>query len=187
MGVYIVMVVNNIHNVRPAVICMSFKSTLPNEFDVWFLYGRLEWDLGLKNWNWVQWSEVFCCTMKTCNGAWDWKLKLSPAKWGFLGPMETCNGNYQWNSKTEHCNLSFSKVSWKFFKKLFQNLNQLLKSWTSIFHDNIMGHRLFMKSLMFWHTNGTAMASITLCHKFSKSHGGSIDIKTFMLSKVILP
>ena len=41
-GVDIVVVVNNIPNVKPAVICIPFKSTLTHEFDVWFLHGRLE-------------------------------------------------------------------------------------------------------------------------------------------------
>ena len=41
-GVHIVVGVNNIPNIRPAVIYMPFKSTLPHELDVWFLYERLE-------------------------------------------------------------------------------------------------------------------------------------------------
>ena len=40
--VHIVVVVNNIPNVKPAVIYMPFKSTLTHEFDVWFLHGRLD-------------------------------------------------------------------------------------------------------------------------------------------------
>ena len=40
--VHIVVGVNNIPNIRPAVIYMPLKSTLPHEFDVWFLQGRLE-------------------------------------------------------------------------------------------------------------------------------------------------
>ena len=41
-GVHIVVVVNNIPNVKPAVIYMPFMSTLTHEFDVWFLHGRLD-------------------------------------------------------------------------------------------------------------------------------------------------
>ena len=41
-GVHIVVVVNNIPNVKPAVIYMPFRSTLTHEFDVWFLHGRLD-------------------------------------------------------------------------------------------------------------------------------------------------
>ena len=44
-GVHIVVVVNNIPNVKPAVIYMPFKSTLPHEFDAWFLHGRMLLDL----------------------------------------------------------------------------------------------------------------------------------------------
>ena len=33
IGVHIVVGVNNIPNARPAVICMPFKSTLPDKFD----------------------------------------------------------------------------------------------------------------------------------------------------------
>ena len=40
--VHIVVGVNIIPHVTPAVICMPFKSTLPHEFDVWSLHGRLE-------------------------------------------------------------------------------------------------------------------------------------------------
>ena len=41
-GVHIVVGVNNIPSVRPAVIYMPLKSILPHEFDVWFLHRRLE-------------------------------------------------------------------------------------------------------------------------------------------------
>ena len=41
-GVHVVVGVNILQHVRPAVIYMPLKSTLPHEFDVWFLYGRWE-------------------------------------------------------------------------------------------------------------------------------------------------
>ena len=41
-GMHIVVVVNNILNVKPAVIYIPFKSTLTHGFDVWFLHGRLD-------------------------------------------------------------------------------------------------------------------------------------------------
>ena len=41
-GMHMVVVVNNIPNVKPAVIYMPLKNTLPYEFDVWLLHGRLE-------------------------------------------------------------------------------------------------------------------------------------------------
>ena len=41
-GVPIVVGVNNIPNIRPAVIYIPLKRTLPYEFDVWFLNARLE-------------------------------------------------------------------------------------------------------------------------------------------------
>ena len=41
-SVHIVVGVNNTPNIRPAVIYMPFKHTLPHEFDVWFLNRRLE-------------------------------------------------------------------------------------------------------------------------------------------------
>ena len=40
-GVHMVVVVNNIPNVKPAVIYMPFKSTLPHELYAWFVHGRL--------------------------------------------------------------------------------------------------------------------------------------------------
>ena len=43
-------------------------------------YRNMQRDLGLKNWNWAQWSEVFCHTMKTCNGTWDWKTETEHSK-----------------------------------------------------------------------------------------------------------
>ena len=41
-GVHIVVGVNIIPHVRPAVIYMPCKSTLPHEIDGWSLHGRLE-------------------------------------------------------------------------------------------------------------------------------------------------
>ena len=41
-GMHMVVVVNYIPNVKSAVIHMPFKSTLPYQFDVWLLHGRLE-------------------------------------------------------------------------------------------------------------------------------------------------
>ena len=40
-GVHMVVVVNNIPNVKPTVIYMPFESTLPHELYAWFVHGRL--------------------------------------------------------------------------------------------------------------------------------------------------
>ena len=64
MGVYIVMSVNNILNIRPAVVCIPFKCTFP----IWCVIST--WKVGM-NWG-------LCKLLDTCNST-----------WGFCGPMET--------------------------------------------------------------------------------------------------
>ena len=72
IGVHIVVGVNNMPNIRPAVIYMPLKSTLPHEFNAWFLHRRLEW------------IEEFVRLCIHVMGAGNKKLKLSAAKWDFL-------------------------------------------------------------------------------------------------------
>ena len=75
-GVHIVVVVNNIPNVKPAVICIPFKSTLTHEFDVWFLHERLDWIEDFVS----HWIHVMGLGIEN--------LKLSAAKWSFLSYYE---------------------------------------------------------------------------------------------------
>ena len=61
-GVYMVVVVNNIPNVKPAVIYMPFKST-----HTWIWCVISAWKVGL-NWG-------LCKLLDICNGTWDWKTE----------------------------------------------------------------------------------------------------------------
>ena len=82
-GVHIVVGVNIIPYVRPAVIYLPFQSTLPHEFDVWSLHGRLEsLEEFVSHWIHVTGPGIeklklstamsgFCHTVRICNGPWD--------------------------------------------------------------------------------------------------------------------
>ena len=130
IGVHIVVGVNNIPNVRPAVIWMPFKSTLPHEFDVWFLHGRSAWieefvslwiDVtgpGIGKLKWSA-SEVFCCTTKTCNGAWDWKPETEHSEVRFFVILwKQGMGIASETPKLSTAIWAFSKVLQRAFNKL---------------------------------------------------------------------
>ena len=87
MGAYIIMHVNNIPTIRPAVICMPFNSNFP----IWCVISA--WKIGM-NWG-------VCTLLDTCNRTCFFcspmethvmvlgieKLKLSAVKWGFYENM----------------------------------------------------------------------------------------------------
>ena len=88
-GVHIVVVVNNIRQTS------SDLHALQEYSHTWIWCVVSAWKVGL-NWGLCRPLDtcnlmglgVFCHTMKTCNGSWDWKLKLSTVKWSFLSYYE---------------------------------------------------------------------------------------------------
>ena len=76
--------------------------------------------MGCLDWNWVQRSEVFCHTMKTCNGSWDGKTEAEHSKVLFLVILWKHVHNRTWDWKTE---TDQSKV--KFFVTLCKHVMDL--------------------------------------------------------------